>query len=381
MWIAVFRTGTWTDSAGRTKTWTEQDIDRIVETYDPTKSEAPVVVGHPKDNAPAYGWVESLKRDGEVLWAKVKDLTPQFVEWLQQKLYKKRSISLYPDGSLRHIGFLGGVPPAVKGLPDPAFRDGERDGVMQIDLDFAEGGVRLHRVGYDNAMRLIRAGKVDLESAWSISAEDEYALLGDPPDWGAYSKWFLGVDDSAAAETKAHYKYPFGKGGKVYRSALIAIRQRAGQQGVRDIFDAAGRLLEALDKEEKSMSEMEQLKAELDKIKSEKEAVEIERLELAGRLKRQEIQAYCERLEHENKIPPIFRERGLIEFLMALEGQAVEIAFAEGKQTASAWFRKFLEQLPESVPLGAQFIRGEPAITGDKERNLGLKIAGVKPQK
>jgi hypothetical protein len=340
-----------------------------------------VVVGHPKDNAPAYGWVESLKRDGEVLWAKLKDIVPEFREWLDKKLYKKRSISLYPDGSLRHVGFLGAVPPAVKGLPDPAFRNDGGADVTEIDLDFAEGGVRLHRAGYENAMRLIRGGKVGLESAWSISAEGENALLGDPPDWGAYSKWFLGVDDSASAETKAHYKYPFGKGGKVYRSALTAVRQRAGQQGARDIFDAAGRLLEALDKEEKNMGEVEQLRAELDKIKSEKEAAERERLEMADRLKRQEIQAYCEKLEHENKIPPVFRERGLIEFLMALEGQTTEIAFAEGKQTASAWFRKFLEQLPESVPLGAQFIRGEPAVTDDEERNLGLRIAGVKLQK
>jgi hypothetical protein len=389
MWIAVFRVGTWTDSAGRTKTWTEEDIDRIVSTYDPSKSEAPVVIGHPKDNAPAYGWVEALKRDGEILWAKIKDIAPEFKEWLEKKLYKKRSISLYPDGSLRHIGFLGAAPPAVKGLPDAAFRGTE--GVVELSLDFAAGAVKLNKTGYDAAMRLIRDGQVDVESSWSMTADDENALLGDPPDWGAYAKWFLAEDTSQGEDTKARWKYPYGKRGKVYRSALTAIRQRAGQQGIETLFDAAGRLLEAIEKEKNMSEELEKMKAEKEKVEAEKkrveeelqkfkEAADKERIELAAKLKRIEVESYCEKLERENKLPPAFRERGLIEFLMALEGQTAEIAFAEGKQTASAWFRKFLEALPQVVPLGAQFTSGKPD-SGDRERELGLKIAGVKPQK
>jgi len=42
---------------------------------------------------------------------------------LKKKMFKKRSISLYPDLKLRHVGFLGAVPPAVKGLPDFAFSE------------------------------------------------------------------------------------------------------------------------------------------------------------------------------------------------------------------------------------------------------------------
>ena len=124
-WIAIFKTGTHTASDGSARTWTEDDLDRIVSSYDPLTHEAPVVIGHPKDNAPAYGWAEALKRDGEMLFAKLKDLAPEFVDWLKNKLYKKRSISLYSDGTLRHIGFLGGKPPAVKGLPDIVFSDAD----------------------------------------------------------------------------------------------------------------------------------------------------------------------------------------------------------------------------------------------------------------
>jgi hypothetical protein len=124
-WFPVFRTGTHTDSAGNEKTWTEADLDRMVHSYDPSAHEAPIVIGHPQDNAPAYGWVEALKREGSLLLAKPKDLVPEFVEMVRRTLFKKRSISVYPDGSLRHVGFLGAMPPAVKGLPDVSFEDAE----------------------------------------------------------------------------------------------------------------------------------------------------------------------------------------------------------------------------------------------------------------
>jgi len=125
MWIEVFRTGTWTDSSGKEKTWTEEDLDTIISKYDPANHEAPIVIGHPKDNAPAYGWVESLKRDGAILSAKIKPTVNEFVDWVKQGLYKKISISLYGDNTLRHVGFLGGVAPAVKGLSIPEFSNNE----------------------------------------------------------------------------------------------------------------------------------------------------------------------------------------------------------------------------------------------------------------
>lgn len=126
MWIPVFKTGTWTDSQGNTKTWTEQDLDHIVEKNNAVLGEdhdSPCVIGHPKDNSPAYGWTEKLKREGDILYAKIKPTVNEFVDWLKNKVYNKVSISLYSDGLLRHIGFLGGMPPAVKGLKMPEFNE------------------------------------------------------------------------------------------------------------------------------------------------------------------------------------------------------------------------------------------------------------------
>jgi hypothetical protein len=135
MWTAVFRTGTHTDSGGNTRTWKEEDLEAIAKNYDPARHEAPVVIGHPKENSPAWGWVEGLKRKGDVLYASLR-LVPEFMGLLRKGLFRKRSVSLYPDMTLRHVGFLGAQPPAVKGLPDIPFSSGE-DGAF-IELDFSE---------------------------------------------------------------------------------------------------------------------------------------------------------------------------------------------------------------------------------------------------
>ena len=142
-WIPIFQTGTWTDAQGNTRTWTEKDLDEIVENYDPNWHEAPVVIGHPKEDVPAYGWVEKLKRAGNVLHAKIKDVVPEFKELVNKGAFKKRSIALskaIKDGVwyLRHIGFLGAVPPAVKGLADIKLAQEVGDSVVEIS--FSEGG-------------------------------------------------------------------------------------------------------------------------------------------------------------------------------------------------------------------------------------------------
>lgn len=120
-WMEIFRTGEHTDSAGNTKVWSEADLDNICSTYNPALHEAPVVIGHPENNAPAYGWIKGLKRVGERLLARAGEMVPEFIDAVKNGLYKKRSIALNADGTLRHVGFLGAMPPAVKGLRDVVF--------------------------------------------------------------------------------------------------------------------------------------------------------------------------------------------------------------------------------------------------------------------
>ena len=135
----VFRAGAHRDSEGRVRTWTAKDLDHIVNSYDPALHEAPVVIGHPLDNSPAFGWVRGLSREGDMLHAHA-EILPELDEMVQKGLFKKRSISLYEDGTLRHIGFLGARPPAVKGLPDIQFQEGVETTIEFTDSNANKGG-------------------------------------------------------------------------------------------------------------------------------------------------------------------------------------------------------------------------------------------------
>ncbi|MGL9719744.1 hypothetical protein [Symbiopectobacterium sp.] len=112
----------------------------------PALHEAPIVTGHPTTDAPAYGWIKQLSAQGRDLLAEPQQVDPAFSELVTVGRYKKISASFYlphaPNNPapgalyLRHVGFLGAQPPAVKGLRAVSFADTE-DGVVEFteDLD------------------------------------------------------------------------------------------------------------------------------------------------------------------------------------------------------------------------------------------------------
>ncbi len=132
--IEIFRAGSHVDGQGVTRHYTRADIVQMAEGYDPALHEAPLTVGHPEHDLPAYGWVRRLVADGDRLVLREhRDVEPQFAEMVRTRRFPKRSTSFYsPDhpgnpkpGSwyVRHIGFLGAQPPGVKGLKEIAFAD------------------------------------------------------------------------------------------------------------------------------------------------------------------------------------------------------------------------------------------------------------------
>lgn len=132
--IEIFRAGRHTAMSGAVLEFSEADLAATAAAYDPALHEAPLVVGHPRHDAPAYGWVKSLSA-GAGLEAEPHQVDPAFAEMVARGAFKKISASFYsPDSpgnpvpgvySLRHVGFLGAQPPAVKGLRSPEFADGE----------------------------------------------------------------------------------------------------------------------------------------------------------------------------------------------------------------------------------------------------------------
>lgn len=122
-WWDVFRCGTHTDHSGIQRTISAADIDRAIAAYEP--GSAPLVVGHPRLSAPAYGWVAEFRRLGDLVQAKASQVAPEFAEAVRAGRWKKRSIAFGPDMTFRHVGFLGAAAPAIKGLRDIVFADEE----------------------------------------------------------------------------------------------------------------------------------------------------------------------------------------------------------------------------------------------------------------
>lgn len=135
----IFRTGTHTSLNGQSKNFSKSDLDTIAESYNPSEHEAPIVIGHPETNAPAYGWIEKLKRVGDRLVAFPKQVSNEFSELVKSGAFKKRSISITPDLKLNHVGFLGAAAPAVKGLKDVEFAENpDEQNFASFELDSLE---------------------------------------------------------------------------------------------------------------------------------------------------------------------------------------------------------------------------------------------------
>jgi len=144
----IFRAGTYTVLVGgkvQAINLTEQNIQEIVDLFDPAFLDAPITLDHVK-SGPAFGWVEELKKENDILLASFKDVNPEFQEAVNKKQYKRISAEILlsqetPKGTgayLRAVTFLGANSPAVKGLKEVNFAEDS----APLCIDFHEPEVR-----------------------------------------------------------------------------------------------------------------------------------------------------------------------------------------------------------------------------------------------
>lgn len=246
----IFRAGTRTDNSGRTITITPEQVAAIASHYSPDKHEAPIVVGHPSTNAPAYGWVGSLKAENGTLFADFAQVDDDFAELVKKGRYKKVSASFYPPNHpsnpqpenwyLRHVGFLGAHPPAVKGLAAINFADDE-DGVVS----FGESSWALARMLRNLREWLI--GKDGIEAAdrvlpdWQIEAvapplpepdpePNDFSETPDKDDDTMNAEQQLAAERKAREQAEAEAKQARDELAKLQAEQEQALRDAAHQQ-------------------------------------------------------------------------------------------------------------------------------------------------------
>jgi hypothetical protein len=143
--VEVFRPGKRRAINGEVYEITAADVVALAEAYDPALHRAPHVVGHPKSDNPAYGWVESLQAvDGgnSLVITKSSLVDAAFGELVTTGRFPNRSIAFYPPTHEanpkpgvwypKHIGWLGAAAPAVKGLKPVAAFAAATEGLVEF---------------------------------------------------------------------------------------------------------------------------------------------------------------------------------------------------------------------------------------------------------
>lgn len=148
MKVEIFKSGNHINSAGEVMNFSSNDLAQIANSYNVNSHEAPIVVGHPSENAPAYGWIKGLKVENNSLIADFGELDEDFKTLVKNGRYKKLSASFYDPQSkfnptpnkwyLRHVGFLGAQPPAIKGLKQATFAENESIASFELEVNFCE---------------------------------------------------------------------------------------------------------------------------------------------------------------------------------------------------------------------------------------------------
>lgn len=324
--IQIFKAGKHTDAnTGRVIEFTQAHIAASCAAYDPAVSEAPFVKGHPKTDKPAHGWVASLRDEAGVMFAAPRQVDPAFSEDVRAGRFKKRSASFYsPDHPnnpapgvyyLKHVGWLGAVPPAVKGMPDAEFAEPDADtGVLTFAIE-------------TDPLELSDYG--DLENA-SL--------------WRRVRDFFL--EQFGAEKTDA----------VIPNYAVANLEEEARKQSqpkdtpVNAFNEEEQRMNEALAAQQAELKKREEALAAQTAAFAEREE-KIKTAEAAAR--RTATVAFVESLVDTGKVLPVHK-RGLTEFMLVLGDGIVE--FTEGetvvKQSPAEFLRSYLSAQPKLVAFG-----------------------------
>lgn len=142
--------------------FTAPQLTLMAASYSPKRKPAPLVIGHPDDeSAVPQGEVQALVAVGPALFA-IADVGDRLLGMVRSGAYGKVSASFYMPGAannplrndaqfgtsyyLRHVGFLGAMPPAVKGMQPIAFSGPAIAATFasssrpEEPFDFSEGG-------------------------------------------------------------------------------------------------------------------------------------------------------------------------------------------------------------------------------------------------
>lgn len=334
--IEVFRSGVFTPMNGMPITFGANDLAGIAASYDPDNAPAPIVVGHPKTDAPAFGWASGFEYDAEAdrLFADLDEIAPEFAEAVRAGHYKKVSMSFFPPDAAnnptpgnwypKHIGFLGAAAPAVAGLKNISFSDDPEAITFEASFSEAAFGER----GFEDAASLFRNLR-----EWII---DKFSLEEADKVLPAYRLEWL---DSTEIET--------GRTGPAFAARTSAATPRTIQ----------------LTRKAPDMTKPDPNSADFAAREAEINAREAALAEREKRTRHADHAAFAESLIAAGKFLATQKDN-LVAILDALPSET-EVSFAESDKTADRpivdAFKALLEAQPKFIEFGQVDLGDDPA--------------------
>lgn len=241
-WIEIARVGSFKDSGGAAQTFTRERLDELAAGYDPDKREAPLVIGHPATDAPSYGWVKQLKVAGDKLLALTVCVSAEIKKMVDNKIYRYVSMSLFPDGGLRHVGLLGATPPAIDGLAPVSFSEGGEF----IVINFA-AHEESEKKGKEMNLEELARQLAELQSKLTLVNQELEAARTEAAEAKADLEKSRAGAEKTAAEFAAYVdeqekKVVAGRIGKLVEDGRITPAERAAVEKTAEVLRQAGRL-------------------------------------------------------------------------------------------------------------------------------------------
>ena len=310
--IEVFRTGTFTPMSGVAISYGADDLENIVSNYDFDTAPAPIVVGHPKTDTPAFGWITGFEydKDADRLFADLDQIDPTFASQVNAGQFKKVSMSFFkPDAPNnpapgnwypKHLGFLGATAPAVSGLKNASFA-GDEDETLTFVASFGESG-------FEDTSKLLRGLRDFLIEKFGLEVADD-VLPSYRLDWLADTS----LDTKPDASPLSSYSEPT--------------------------------------LEEPDMSEQERAALEKDRQKLKADQAAFADKQKADRAK--DNAAFADQLVSEGKLLPASKDK-VVAFLGELPTDQ-DFSFSEGGDatTLADAFKSILADQPKAVEFGA----------------------------
>jgi phage I-like protein len=345
-WFKFLRKGIFLDSKGRTWNFDEAKLTKIESINSNLEEPVSICLGHPKDNKPAKGAIDKIKKVGNFLLAKPKKIAKDFAEKLKSGEILFVSASMNPETfKLNHIGLVDD--PAIKGLGQfPAaayanFSTSEDDEIL-LSFEFAQ----LDEVAVDEKIKTIGDAfqkiREFLIEMFGMEKADK-AIPHHVIDF--ISEYSVLKDESTNFENNDISGEEPGKEEQQLSKDKKTPEKEPVQTPPEPSIDFSAKY------------EAEKDRADL----AEKKAAELETkiAEDARKQREEKVIEFCAKQVTEGRLLPKEKE-GMQTFLMQLDPQdSIEFSAGTEKQTPVEFMQTFVSGLPKRVPLDPLPIGGK----------------------